>query len=60
MKSYTLELNPPMIEVIGKSLMQQPYQAVAPVIAELERQISAQERAVPETEDASSSSSDDA
>jgi hypothetical protein len=38
-----LELSEQMISVIGKALGAQPFDVVAPVIAELQKQISAQQ-----------------
>lgn len=37
------ELTPEMVAVIGRALGAQPYDAVAPIIAELQRQINAQQ-----------------
>ena len=40
----TFELNEQMVAVIGKALGAQPYELVAPVIAELQKQINAQQK----------------
>lgn len=41
----TFKLTPQMVEVIGKALGVQPYDTVAPVVAELQRQINEQQQA---------------
>ena len=44
----TFELNEQMVAVIGKALGAQPYELVAPVIAELQKQINAQQKPPPD------------
>lgn len=43
----TLTLSPEMVQVIGRALGAQPYDAVAPVIVELQKQINEQQKQQP-------------
>jgi hypothetical protein len=46
--TYTLTLDTQSVQIIGESLAAQPYKAVAPLIANIQAQINAQEAAAKE------------